>query len=104
MSSYKHIEDKLDDQGEQIREIHKELKVMNNILIVNTEQLKIHIAGVAEARRQNDIYKEEMQRRLQPLEEANVVARGYIKLALTLVGLPAGIYYVVQIFKFIAAL
>ena len=99
--SSKHIEDKLDDQGEQIKEVHKELKVMNNILIVNTEQLKIHIAGVTEARRQNDLYKEEMQRRLQPLEEANILARGYIRLALAFVGFPAGIYYIVQIFKFI---
>ena len=99
--SIKHLEEKIDDQSNDIKEIHKELKVMNETLIINTEQLKIHIQGVNEARRQNDMYRQDMESRIKPLEETHILARGYVKLALALVALPAAIYYLTKIYEFI---
>jgi len=100
----KHLVDKVESNGDEIKEIHAELKLMNRTLIKNTEQLKIHIEGVVLARQQNEDYRKEMDSRVKPLEETNIVARGYIKLGMALIGIPAGAYYIIQIFKFIASL
>lgn len=103
MSTNKHLEDKIDVQSEQIKEIHKELKVMNETLIINTAQLKIHIEGVKLAREQNDLYRSDMDSRLRPLEETNILARGYVKAVAFFIGLPAAIYYISKIYEFIKA-
>ena len=100
--STKLLEQKLDDQNDHIKEIHKELKVMNETLIVNTQQLTIHIQGVNEARRQNDMYRQDMDDRLKPIEEANILARGYVKAFMFFIGMPAATYYLVQIYKFVS--
>lgn len=100
--STKHLEEKIDGQSESIKEIHKELKVMNETLIINTEQLKIHIEGVKLAREQNDLYRLDMESRIRPLEETNILARGYIKAGIFFIGTPAAIYYLVQIYKFVS--
>jgi hypothetical protein len=100
-SNMKQIEEKLDDQSDQIQEIHRELRVMNETLIINTEQLKIHIEGVKLAREQNEDYRREMEFRLKPLEETSILARGYIKGFMFLIGTPAAIYYLTKIYEFI---
>jgi hypothetical protein len=101
MATIKEIEVKIDDQSEKIREIRQELSTMNATLIVNTEQLKLHIEGVRLARQQNEDYRREMDQRLKPIEEANILARGYIKAFMFFIGMPAAIYYLTKIYDFI---
>jgi len=62
------IEATLDFVREDLGLMRDEMKVMNQILAVNTEQLKHHIEGVKLAREQNDLLKSDVDTRMETLK------------------------------------
>lgn len=85
-----------------------EQRDMREVLAVNTNQLALHIAGVAAAREQNEILRRDVDQRfknndeeLKPIKENFIQVKLLGRLALLIIGTPACIYYCLQIFKFL---
>lgn len=97
------IEATLDIVKDNQRDTQEEIKVMNKILAVNTEQLSVHIEGVKLAREQNEILKKDVDDRFEAMNAANEPLQDHVKFVnkLTKVAMyclsPAAVYYIIQI-------
>lgn len=97
------IKTTLDALKDNVTGIQEELRVMNKTLLVNTEQLAVHIEGVRLAREQNELLRKETEARLQPIQD-HVVRVNFIgKILALLIGAPAALFYVIQILKAVLA-
>jgi hypothetical protein len=89
----------LEHHSDKLNEITEELKVMNTTLIRNTEQLEIHIKRTQQNEDAIANQSEKVDNRLKPIEEHVYKVNAYGKLAMTFLGLPAVVYYIIKIIK-----
>jgi hypothetical protein len=93
---------------EDLVELRKSQDIMNQTLAVNTKQLELHIEGVKLAREQNDLLKKDvdtrfdsltlsMNAKFSPVQKHIDSVSILTKVALSCIGLPAAIYYVIKI-------
>ena len=66
---------------EKLDKIDDRLSSVERIMAVNTAQLEIHIEGVRLAREQNDIIRDDVEQRLQPLEKRASIGDAALKIA-----------------------
>lgn len=92
--------------GDQLEGIHAELKTMNSTLIRNTESLEFHIRrteqnedAIKQLRDERATDANKVHERLAPLERQHIIQHAYFRLLVFCLGLPAGIYYTIRIFK-----
>jgi len=78
----------------------EKLSENSKILAVNTSQLELHIEGVRLAREQNNLLKEEMLARLEPLEKRSANFDGAWKLVGMLAATIAFLASIVKIIDF----
>ena len=103
------IEANLDILKDNTSQIQEEIKVMNQILAVNTKQLEIHIEGVRLAREQNEILRKDVDARFEkaakdlgPIRDHVKFVNQSVKIWLKIIGglfaLPACLYYLISIY------
>lgn len=112
-------------QGATLTEIKDELKEIRHTLSINTESLKEHMMQTHLIKERNEILRSEhesyrslvdshlrqmemkendLSARMKPIEEHVQSIRGLArlgKIALPMLGIPAAIYYMLQIAKFL---
>lgn len=88
---------KLAEIDSKVNLAHEELRLLREILALNTEQLRIHIEGVEQTRKLIDLKEQEMARRLEPIEDHIKFINKLTKLLMWAIALPGSIYYIIQI-------
>jgi len=90
---------KLEDINSKVELAHEELKLLREILAVNTEQLRIHIQGVEQTRQLIAMKEQEMAARMAPIEDHVKLINTLTKIVAWSVALPGAIYYIIQVLR-----